>query len=196
MIFAGIEEIGLHKVFKNARRQIVLYAPPYGNFANNEFVSGSLNSALAKESGPSLMIFCLPDIDIYPWVGEFMKVLRPKASNDSIRQDLDHSRIFLQELKLKFKERISIYEMPIRPCLPFLIIDDRILFGHFAYSQVMTPEGFWCSVEVPVEKLFTCAESGRIPTNGTHAELAAFRIISEYAFALEKGCKADFHAPE
>ncbi|BCS88150.1 hypothetical protein [Pseudodesulfovibrio sediminis] len=191
MIFAGIEALRLGEVFGGARRRIILYAPPYGNFAANESVRQGLETALSRCGGTSLMACCLPLLSDDAWTREVMGLLRPQAGVEVIEKELAASRHFLHELQSLFGDRVELIEMPFRPSLPALIVDDSVYFGHFAHSPVLTPDGFWCVADVPVEALFAMARTGRVPEKTAREERAAFRIIAECAQALERGKRLD-----
>lgn len=123
-----------------------------------------------------------------------MELLRPGGDSRSMRRELEDSRRFLRGLKRAFADRVAVLEMPARPSLPVIIVDDRISFGHFAYSPVMTSEGFWCAVEAPMDELFACARCKRVPQGRPGTDRAAFRIVSECAHALENASRLDLHA--
>jgi hypothetical protein len=195
MIAAGVESLELGRTFSQARRRILLYAPPYGNFAANSGIAQGLESALARQGGARLTAFSLPDPAYCHWAGELFRLLRPLAGPDDMTGELLASRRYLDGLKDAFGERVELVEMPFRPSLPVVIVDDRMFFGHFARSAVLAPEGFWCVADAPVEALLDCARAGRVPDGADRETRAAFRIAAECALALEQGGRLESNAP-
>ena len=195
MIAAGVDSLELGRTFSQARRRILLYAPPYGNFAANAEIARGLESALARPGGARLSAFLLPDPGHCHWAGELFGLLRPQAGPNDMMGELRASRRYLDGLKDAFGERVDLVEMPFRPSLPAVLVDDRMFFGHFARSRVLAPEGFWCAVDAPVETLLACARAGRVPEEADRETRAAFRIAAECALALEQGRRLDSSAP-
>ncbi|HAS90289.1 MAG TPA: hypothetical protein DCS48_13460 [Desulfovibrio sp.] len=189
MLSAGLSELNLDAALKSARREIIFLAPPYGNFGKSPQICSALEAALTASQGASLTVLCLPEMGGFLWADELMSLLRPGMDMWEKQFQLDNSRIFLRGLTHKFPGRVSVFELRDRPNFPVLIIDDQIFFGHFAYSEVLTPDGFWCRVEAPVGELFDQVSAGREPALA--ADCAAFRIISECAFLLEHAVAVD-----
>lgn len=183
MLSAGLSELNLDVALMSARREIIFLAPPYGNFSKSPQICSALKAALAKPQGASLTVLCLPRMGGFLWADELMSLLRPGMDMREKQLQLDDSRIFLRGLKQKYPERVSVFELRKRPNFPALIIDDQIFFGHFAYSEALTPDGFWCRVEAPVRELFDQVSAGKEPALAE--DRAAFRIISECAYLLE-----------
>ncbi|UZP66974.1 hypothetical protein N1030_15390 [Desulfovibrio mangrovi] len=194
MITAGVQQLNLPERIANAKCRIWFHAPPYGRFAASAPLCDALHAALSRADGPNLTVATLPDLDSHPqiaWLPDFMRLLRPRSSRDDIRQELAASHTFLGQLADHYGHRVSIHTILLRPSLPVLLVDDTICFGHFARSAVMTPDGFWCTVTAPVERLLQLAGEGVLPdevdTTRTSDALnalspehrAAFRIIEE-----------------
>lgn len=194
MITAGVQQLNLPERITNATRRIWFHAPPYGRFAASAPLCDALHAALSRPDGPSLTVATLPDMDSHPhisWLPDFMRLLRPLSNEDDIRQELAASHTFLRQLADRYDHRVSIHMMLQRPSLPVLLVDDTISFGHFARSAVMTPDGFWCTVTAPVERLLQLAGEGVLPGELDTARAsdalnalspehrAAFRIIEE-----------------
>ncbi len=182
---AGLDMTRLAALLRNARRRILLYAPPYSRFATAAPLCEALKAALEQPGGASLTALCLPDLHEQGWMEEFMATLRPRLGRQAIRHELEMSRAFLRGLAARFGERVTVLELTTRPCLPVLVADDHILFGQFCHSPVLTPEGFWHMVQAPVERLFGHAEQETEP-EGPAETRASFRIISECAHALRR----------
>lgn len=189
MLSAGLSELNLDVALKSARREIIFLAPPYGNFSKSPQIYSALEAALADPQGASLKVLCLPEMGGFLWADELMGLLRPGMDMREKQLQLDDSRFFLRGLQQKFHERVSVFELRDRPNFPVLIIDDQILFGHFAHSEVLTPEGFWCRVEAAVGELFDQVSIGEEPALAD--DRSAFRIISECAYLLENAVAVD-----
>lgn len=186
MITAGVQALNLGAAFAGARRHILLSAPPYGAFAASGDIREALESVLSHPRGPSLTAVDLPDPEGRPWMEELRNLLRPGGSVRDFRRELDESRLFLRELSRRFPGRVFVRQMRTRPCLPVIIVDDSIFFGHFAHGPVMTPEGFWCCVTAPVGPLFAHAAAGTAPDALMPENRAAFRIVSECVHTLRQ----------
>jgi hypothetical protein len=189
MISAGLNGLNLDISLSSARREILLLAPPYGNFRKSPQICSALSCALSHPQGASLRVLCLPDPNVFTWAGELMSLLRPGMNMQDKQRELAESRAFLSELVAMFPERVSVLELRERPNFPAIIVDDQIFFGHFAHGPVMTPEGFWCRVEGPVESLFESVRVGTEPS--AVEERAAYRIVSECAYLLSQANPMD-----
>ncbi|WP_419779318.1 hypothetical protein [Maridesulfovibrio sp.] len=191
MISAGLKDLNLDLALQAARREILFFAPPYGNFRKSELISSALEAALAVPHGPSLKVFCLPRLDEFAWSRELMELLRPGMGFEELEGELKDSREFISDLAKRFPGRVEAYELRARPNLPVLIVDDDIFFGHFAHSTVQTPAGFWSKQEAPVEDLFIRVQSGVEPTLAK--DKASFRIIAECAYLMGQAVELVFH---
>lgn len=179
---AGIHDLHLERIFASARQRIILSAPPYAPFAAQDAIRNALQTALAGTD--TLMLTALDLPDAAPWMDELCAMLRPHASPGTMRAEVVASRRFLAELHRCFPQQVRRYGLGTRPVFPFLIIDDQIIFGHFAHAAVPTPQGFWGAVTAPVGDFLVHAESGAMPPHMPLRHLAALRIVSEYVHQL------------
>ncbi|WP_027186280.1 hypothetical protein [Desulfovibrio inopinatus] len=185
-IKAGVQQFDLPKVLSNAHTRIILHAPPYGPFARNNTILHALESTLFRPDGPTLTALCLPDIHMYPWVMDFMRLLRPQGDSAEVEHELNRCRLFLQHFARNAPTRVRLLEMQVPPSLPLLIIDETVFFSHFAHSTVMTPDGFWCSVTAPVDDFMKHADQGTEPKTSDPVLRATFRIISECVHTISR----------
>lgn len=191
---SGLDIVNVAGLIREARSHILLYAPPYGRFATSEVLCDALEVALARPGGASMTALSLPDLSECGWMRDFMELLRPQCDTQTVQRELDISRAFLRNLAAMYAGRVDVLEMQSRPNLPILLVDDHILFGQFCHSRVLAPEGFWNIVHTPVEALFAHEAMGTEPY-GSATERAAFRIVSECAYALRRArISGEYHA--
>lgn len=184
MIIAGVENLELETRFEQAQKRIILSAPPYAPFAHHRLVRHALFMALARTDGPTLTALDLPGVHAAPWMDDLRKLLRPQADAATMQAEIDDSRLFLHELHRNFPQRVQAFRLQTRPNFPFLIVDDVVLFGHFAHAPVLTPQGFWGMVTAPVEELLRLAESDTVPTHMPPRQVGAYRIVAEHIHQL------------
>ncbi len=183
---AGLSQLNVAKIFAEARHRIILHAPPYGAFGTNAAIARALESALAQPDGASLTALCLPDMQAYPWVHDFMSVLRPQYDSAAREQELTQSRLFLRHLASSFPNRVHVLEMHVAPLIPLLVVDDTVIFGQTAHSSVMTKEGFWSTCSMGKADILDAALHGIEPIENEREQRAVFRILSEYVHSLKQ----------
>lgn len=181
---AGIESLDLPSRFSQARRRIILHAAIYGPFATSIPHRQGLTTALTSSTFEKLDIVTLAGTA--PWATSFMRALRFDDSTDTHAALLLASDTFLNELQAIDPQKVAIHHQSSLPCLPVVIIDDTILFGHYAHSRTFAAEGFWSIVETNVERLFKWAENDGPPSDASAEDKAAYRIVHECHNAMTK----------
>lgn len=184
MIVSGVENLKLERCFEQATTRIILSAPPYAPFGHNRTIRHALFTALARTGGLSLTALDLPGTDA-PWIEEMRVLLRPQMDLATMQDEIIASHFFLSELYKNFPQQVHRFCLQTKPCFPFLIIDDQIMFGHFAHARVPTPHGFWGTIIAPVQELLDLVDSAPIPQQMSSRHRAASRIVSEYLYQLQ-----------
>lgn len=183
-MYVGIHTASLPQVFAEAERRIILHAAVYSRFAESQAHREGIVAALAKPGFRKLQAITLPFTAAKGWKQEFWEILRPGAPRDVLEQECTTSRNFLIKLAGAQEGRVEIYETRAMPCMPVVIVDDRIFFGHYAHSDVLAPEGYWFGVHAPVEQLITYATIGGLPADAAPRLKASYRFVAECLHAM------------
>ncbi|WP_320008979.1 hypothetical protein [Maridesulfovibrio sp.] len=186
-LVCGVGELGFPAMFAEAERRIVLHAAVYGPFAKSKPHIQGLEKALSRPGFSSLDIIAMVPAGENGWDEPFLSALRFGASIQSAADELKSSISFLNGLAERFTGKVNVYAAHDLPCLPLVIVDNRICFGQYAHACFHAPDGFWGCVEADVEALFGWAESGYVPQNASADEIAAFRLVSECSSAMKSG---------
>lgn len=184
-MYIGIHTASIPQVFASAQRRIVLHAALYNKFATSPAHSEALEAALARPGFKKLQAITLPFALNKQWTQEFLQILRPGYTIGEMEHEFNSSINFLVRLAAQHEGMVEIYETQALPCMPVLIIDDCIFFGHYAHSDIMAPDGYWFSVSAPVEELMENAYNGTIPKEKSPKQRASFRFISECVYAMK-----------
>lgn len=183
----GVEGLGFPDMFSRARKRIILHAAVYGPFARSKAHRAGLEEALSRSSFNGLNVITLQPGCDQEWSRPFMGALRFGISRHAVADELNRSADFLFDLSESYPGKVNIFFARNLPCFPVVIVDDLICFGQYAHAEVHAPQGVWGSMEADVERLFSWAESGRIPMHASVEETAAFRIVCECARAMKCG---------
>ncbi|ABB40346.1 hypothetical protein Dde_3553 [Oleidesulfovibrio alaskensis G20] len=183
-MYVGIHTASLPFVFAEARRRIIMHAALYSNFARSPRHIEALSTALTKPGFRKLHAITLPFDPKRGWMEEFMHVLRPDYSLAQMEHEFNSSRDFLVRLAARHDGLVELYETRAMPCMPVIIVDDKILFGHYAHSPVPAPQGYWFSVTAPVEDMLDWLRHGRIPEDATPTQKASLRFVADCDYAM------------
>ncbi|WP_319765059.1 hypothetical protein [Maridesulfovibrio sp.] len=190
-LVSGVGDLNIPHMFAEAQRRIVLHAAVYGPFSKSEVHIQGLEKALSRTGFSRLDVIALQPTCEKIWSDPFLSALRFGISRQSVADELDYSSSFLQELSMRYPDKVNVYLACNLPCLPLVIVDDTICFGQYAHASFHAPEGFWGCVHADVEALFNWAESGRVPHGVNADEIAAFRLVSECSRAMKCGGAAE-----
>ncbi len=184
MIKPGILAFDVPALMASATRRIVWHASIYSPFARSDRHGEAVRDFLRRPGGCGMDIVTLPRRP-EAWCTCFFTVLRG-GSVRSAGTELETSWRFLDELSSEFPSQVRIHVLKRRPSLPILLIDDNILFGHYAVSSVPAGQGWWTRVEADVERMLSWMPHGP-PESVTDWERACYRVVSDCANAMSDG---------
>lgn len=185
-MYVGIHTTSLPQAIAEARSRIILHVALYDHFARSPELCDALDCALAQPGFDRLSLVTIPFISRKAWLDEFLQLLRPGQGIAEIEHGFAASRDFIVRLAVRHEGLVEVYETRALPCMPCIIIDDRILFGHYAHAPVPAEHGYWFSVNAPVDELFTWAAAGRLPGDATPRQRAAFRFVADCHNAMRQ----------
>lgn len=170
-----------YKTIAKARNRIVLHAAFYPTYASTADYSSALRAVLAKPSFGKLEVFLL---SLEPgWSKEFVNILRWNYSIVQFKNELTASRNFFKSLRDDYPDKVILYETPLLPLFPLVIIDNIICVGHYAHSRVPAPDGYWLRIKADVDELIKWVGYQSIPVEPTNRIVAAYRFVAEYVNA-------------
>lgn len=181
-LVAGIASLDIPARFAAAQKRIILHAAVYGPFADSTPHKDGLAAALSKPSFERLDIIALDDSSA--WANDFMQILRPGATRESHTLTLAKSHDYISGLAESYPDKVCVHPQSSLPCLPLIVIDDTIIFGQYAHSDVHAASGAWGIMEADVGKLLNWTAQGKIPESATAEETAAYRMIAECCHAM------------
>ena len=184
-MYVGIHTASLPQVFAAAERRIILHAALYSRFADSPAHREGLEAAVDSPGFRKLQAITLPFAPKKGWAQEFMELLRPNTALGSLEHEFNRSLDFLVRLAARQQGVVEIYETRAMPCMPLVIVDDRIFFGHYAHCDIMAPDGYWFSVNASVEELITYASIGGLPEEATPRTKASYRFVAECMYAMK-----------
>jgi len=210
MIHAGINTSEVATLIASAKRRIVFHATLYSRFAESPDMVSALHYTLERARGnvrfQGLHCISLDPATIparepvtsatgtdhaFPacgpkdapgWANAFFSMLRPHATTEELVREFAVSHAFIEQLAGTYKGQVCHYITRSLPYAPLLIIDGLILCGHYLHGSVTAPEGFWFTLNAPVEFLFSCARTGNPPSDPQLR--AAYRFITECQHAM------------
>lgn len=185
-MYVGLHTASLPQVLAEARRRIVLHLALYAEFARLPALAEALDAALVQPTFRRLQIITVPLVSRRGWVDEFLHALRPDLTPGQMELEFAASRDFIVRLAARHEGMVEVYETRALPCAPCVIVDDRILFGHYAHCSVPMEQGFWFSVAAPTDDLFRWADSGTPPRDATPRHRAAFRFVCDCRNAMRQ----------
>lgn len=184
-MYVGIHTASLPQTLARAKRRIILHTAMYDGLASVE-MSTALHYALSQASFEKLSIITVPFISRKQWLDEFLSVLRPTRSLPEIEHLFNASRDFIVRLAVRHEGLVEVYETQAMPCVPCIIVDDTILFGHYTHGSVPLDAGYWFSVTAPTEQLFDWAAMGGPPDQATPRQKASFRFVADCYYAMKQ----------
>ncbi|WP_147820891.1 hypothetical protein [Salidesulfovibrio onnuriiensis] len=185
MISAGVQGMDLPALMAGAARRIVWHAAIYSPFAASAPHVEAVRTFLGRSETKGLHVISLPRRP-EAWCGDFFTVLRGKGMHGAVLEELGKSWRFLDQLAGEFPDRVRLHELHGQPCSPVLLVDDHILYGHYAVSEVPAGEGLWTRLEADVERLLGWHLKG-VPEGAAAWERACFRLVSDCANAMDNG---------
>lgn len=184
-VYVGIHTASLPQSIIEAKRRIIFHTALYDNLARDTELADALSTALQQPGFDKLTIITIPFISRKAWLDEFLHMLRPGLGIVEIEHQFAASRDFVVRLAVRHEGLVEVYETRALPCVPCVVIDDRILFGHYAHSDVPLEQGYWFSITAPVEELFGWAAAGALQADATPRHRAAYRYISDCHHAMK-----------
>ncbi len=185
-VYVGIHTVSLPQALAEARKRIILNLALYDRFARSPDLCDALSCALGQPGFGRLSIITIPFISRKAWLDEFLQLLRPGQGIAETEHEFAASRDFIVRLAVRHEGLVEVYETRALPCVPCIIIDDRIIFGHYAHATVPAEQGYWFSVNAPVDELLMWAASGRPAVDATPRQLAAYRFVSDCHNAMRQ----------
>ncbi len=183
-MYVGIHTASLPFVFAEAHRHIILHAALYSAFARSAQHIEALGTALSKPGFQKLHAVTLPFDHKTHWKADFLHALRPDRSPAQLEHEFNESRDFLVRLAARYEGLVALYETHAIPCAPIIIVDDNILFGHYAHGPIPAAEGYWFSLTAPVDTLFQWLHDGTIPPDATPTQRASLRFVADCEYAM------------
>ena len=177
--FITHDAVGVPHLISKARRHIVLHAafyPKYGVDDQGEFV------LRAMQQNPNLRLTAIfTDVSHVEWADEFARTLRTYFTAELFASQIEASKqLFAHCLKEFGPQRVHIYDTSRLPLFPIILIDDTIVVGHYAHSQVKPPHGLWFTIKHPkVSSMYENLLAGSAPDYETEEERAILRYVEE-----------------
>lgn len=142
--------------FAAAEKRILLHAAIYNRFVENSAVRLALENAL--EGGVQIEAILLPVWRDLAWMDAACRLIRPQGNKEEMLAKAEVSREFFSVLAERFPEQVTVYEAALFPAFPLVVVDDVLLSGQYAHSQILAPQGMWMEVAAPVETLMHLAQ--------------------------------------
>lgn len=178
-LVTGLDCLDTPTLFAASKRRIILHAAVYGPLANSQRHYRALCTAVEKHGFERLDIIAVDPDRMPAWSEPFFKALRFGVSRQDRDAELTTSHDFLVSMAEEYPDKITLHHVRALPCLPIIVADNTILFGHYAHAEIQAPLGYWGRIEADVPKLLEWAENGSPAAQATNSELAAFRLVSE-----------------
>ena len=188
-MYVGIHTASLPEVLAEAKTRIILHTALYDNLSDANIVA-SLSYALSKPTFQKLSMITIPFISRKQWLDEFLTMLRPGLGIVELEHRFNASRDLIVRLAARHEGLIEVFETQAMPCVPCIIVDNTILFGHYTHGSVSLEHGYWFNISAPVDELFAWAKVGTPPPNATPRQKASYRFVADCYFAMKqaKGC--------
>lgn len=184
-MYVGIHTASLPQSLAAAKHRIILHTAMYDGLAEPELF-GALSQALRQSDFEKLSIITVPFISRKQWLDEFLGLLRPERSIAEIEHLFNASRDAIVRLAVRHEGLVEVFETQAIPCMPCIIIDDTIIFGHYAHGSVSLDSGYWFSVTGPVDDLFAWAAAGGPPEHATPRQKASYRFVADCYYAMKQ----------
>ena len=178
---------------KEAKKEIILHAAYYPKYGYDSDYSNAFR-ALMKNKFTVHVTVVITDIEA-EWAGEFGKILRYEYDNkERFAEGINSSIAFFKKLKEEFPNRVTIISSSRLPLMPFVIVDDDILIGHYCHAEIPAPNGLW--LHINTEKITEMIDKIRHENyenrkayimNLTDEEQAISRYIEDVFDAINNG---------
>lgn len=127
---------------KNAQNEVILHAAYYPQYGYNSDYSNAFLSLMRSRHTVKITVI-ISDIESI-WAREFGKILRYEYDTiEKFREGIDSSIVFFKKLREDFPGRVEIKTSSRLPLMPFVIIDNDILVGHYCHATIPAPNGLW-----------------------------------------------------
>ena len=173
------DAVGVPTMMLQAHRHIVLHAAYYPKYGMDQ---QGMTLWRAMKHNPLLHLTAIfTDISDAAWAEEFARIMRPFYTADEFQEDLNYSRHHFERLLREFgSDRVSIIDSPRLPLFPVILIDDTLIVGHYAHSDVITPEGLWFTIHHPkILLMYESLLAGGSPLCVPPEERALIRYLDE-----------------
>lgn len=176
--FVTHDAVDVPSLINHARHQIVLHAayyPKYGVDDQGEYI------LQAMRQNPKLHLTAIFTDPESPWLEEFSHTLRTHFTEDLFVTQLEASKqLFIHCQKEFGSKRVRVCDTSLLPMMPLIMIDDTLIIGHYAHSQIKPPHGLWFTIKHPkILSMYMTLLAGGIPDCNTVEERAILRYVEE-----------------
>ncbi len=180
-VYVTHNSVEVASIICKARRNIVLHAAYYPKYGHDELAYELHNSIGGNNDLRLTVIFT--ETEDNPWLEEFAKILRPYFSGDDFIRELKNSRHHFLRMRETFgSDRVKVLSSGRLPLFPVIMIDNTLIIGHYAHSQVPAPEGLWLKISHPkIGKMYEDLSNGEAVRKkyATATEKAILRYVEE-----------------
>lgn len=127
---------------RDAQKEIILHAAYYPKYGYDSDYSNAFRVLMENKFTVNVTVV-ITDISAL-WAKEFGKILRYEY--DTImrfEEGINSSIAFFKKLKEEYPGRVRIITSSRLPLMPFVIVDDDILVGHYCHAETPAPNGLW-----------------------------------------------------
>ena len=183
-MYVGLHTASLPQTLAEAQHRIIMHTAVYADFARAPDILDALNTALSRPGFKRLTIVTIPFMSRKGWIDDFLQMLRPELTIAQVEHEIAASHDFIVRLAVRHDGMVEVYETRALPTSPYIFVDDKILFGHYAHAAVHPEQGFWFGTTAPVETLLQWAQKGEIPRDATPRHRAAYRFVADCHHAM------------
>ena len=178
---------------REAKEEIILHAAYYPKYGYDSDYSNAFRALMRNKHTVNVTVI-ITDISSQ-WAKEFGKILRYEYDTiERFEEGISSSIAFFKKLKEEFPNRVTIKTSSRLPLMPFVIIDNDILIGHYCHAEIPAPNGLWLHINSEkiteiIEKVRYESEENRKAyiTNLTDEEQAISRYIEDVFDAIKHG---------
>lgn len=178
---------------REAKEEIILHAAYYPKYGYDSDYSNAFRALMRNKHTVNVTVI-ITDISSQ-WAEEFGKILRYEYDTiERFEEGISSSIAFFKKLKEEFPNRVTIKTSSRLPLMPFVIIDNDILVGHYCHAEIPAPNGLWFHINS--EKVTEIIEKVRYEStenrkayiaNLTDEEQAISRYIEDVFDAIKHG---------
>lgn len=178
---------------REAKKEIILHAAYYPKYGYDSDYSNAFRVLMRNRHCVNVTVV-ITDITAQ-WAEEFGRILRYEYDTiDRFREGIESSIAFFKKLKEEFPNRVNIITSSRLPLMPFVIVDDDILVGHYCHAETPAPNGLW--LHLNSEKISDIIDKVRHENaenrkayilNLSDEEKAISRYIEDVFDAIRKG---------